>query len=892
MAEAENFDTLGFDPAEFERLEADLESVLIELQGEPQLEPFKNEYETLFRALRKSHESERRLIKKCKELRVEVENYVQKVTQASKLSQEDQTAIANLRKEIERTWKAVDASHEKETRLRELIAQLKVELAALQSSARQESEHQGAKEIALRELVHKRDELVRERETVSAQISVSKGDIADAHEKLRVIEAERLAAEAAAQLLRTQVEGKRAEAEREARRKERLERELVELKARLEARNAEIKTKQQRLAEGAELVARLDATVREQKAHADRISKGYEVQQSRLASLELELAEQIRSNASLAQENKHRQAELRQKLDDAETAKAEARRLDKLIAAVGKKVRGFDDERVAAEVAREGVRAQVVELERQLELVSREVEGERKTHEDLVRERDILNKSLLTAVGSTQRCVDLVKITDSEKKNLEHEMAAYRADAHRARRQIQALERERAKYAAEALAASAKHREAVEGVARKEGDVLELQRRIAEGDAKLKQQQNLYEAVRADRNLYSKNLIESQEEIADMKRRFRTMSSQIDQLKDEIQSKDQHLTREHFEHMRVDKDRVQIRALVDEIKGKVGDAERSIAATKAEIAKLHAIVNDADAERAKQRKEYAIVLAERDVLGGQLIKRNNELQQLYEQIKLNQSMLRKGEAAYAFKLDDIGALKEQVYTLRAELSALRAAVAAVPDLKRDVVRLERDLLRERTKVRALQEELEHPLNVHRWRKLEGAEPTVYAMVVRIHSLQRRLIAKTDEVEAKDALIQQKEKLYVELKNILARQPGPEVAEQLTVYQTVLADKTKQLKGMNVELGAYRAQVGDLKTEAVGMSKQMRALKKEFFASQMRARKRHAGAEIDAALAELDRMHEQRLNAQLSTAGPTGAIAMSSRLGGGAASGGGSDAGVE
>jgi hypothetical protein len=33
-----------------------------------------------------------------------------------------------------------------------------------------------------------------------------------------------------------------------------------------------------------------------------------------------------------------------------------------------------------------------------------------------------------------------------------------------------------------------------------------------------------------------------------------------------------------------------------------------------------------------------------------------------------------------------------------------------------------------------------------------------------------------------ALLQEKEKLYVELKGILARQPGPEVAEQLSIYQ--------------------------------------------------------------------------------------------------------------
>lgn len=32
------------------------------------------------------------------------------------------------------------------------------------------------------------------------------------------------------------------------------------------------------------------------------------------------------------------------------------------------------------------------------------------------------------------------------------------------------------------------------------------------------------------------------------------------------------------------------------------------------------------------------------------------------------------------------------------------------------------------------------------------------------------------------LLQEKEKLYMELKNILARQPGPEVAEQLSIYQ--------------------------------------------------------------------------------------------------------------
>ena len=80
------------------------------------------------------------------------------------------------------------------------------------------------------------------------------------------------------------------------------------------------------------------------------------------------------------------------------------------------------------------------------------------------------------------------------------------------------------------------------------------------------------------------------------------------------------------------------------------------------------------------------------------------------------------------------------------------------------------------------------------------------MIQKIHSLQRRLITKTEEVVEKDLLIRDKEALYIELKNILARQPGPEVAEQLSLYQAQLREKKKQMKAMAAELNACQAQV--------------------------------------------------------------------------------------
>uniref|UniRef100_A0A7S4B4H7 Uncharacterized protein n=2 Tax=Chrysotila carterae TaxID=13221 RepID=A0A7S4B4H7_CHRCT len=128
------------------------------------------------------------------------------------------------------------------------------------------------------------------------------------------------------------------------------------------------------------------------------------------------------------------------------------------------------------------------------------------------------------------------------------------------------------------------------------------------------------------------------------------------------------------------------------------------------------------------------------------------------------------------------------------------------------------------------------MNVHRWRKLEGSDPTTYNMITRTHTLQKQLIRRTEEVAEKDLMIQQKEKLYVELKAILARQPGPEVAEQLSIYQENLAEKQKQLKAMNAELNMHRQQVSDLKLEREGLNNKLSQVKKRYFAHMQKMRR--------------------------------------------------------
>jgi predicted RNase H-like nuclease (RuvC/YqgF family) len=122
------------------------------------------------------------------------------------------------------------------------------------------------------------------------------------------------------------------------------------------------------------------------------------------------------------------------------------------------------------------------------------------------------------------------------------------------------------------------------------------------------------------------------------------------------------------------------------------------------------------------------------------------------------SHISQGEVAYRERLEDLRVLRLRENGLRRELHIQRSQASALDGLRAEVYTLQRELLQDRTKVKALSEELENPDNTHRWRRLEGSDPGTYEMVQKIQALQKRLIAKTEEVVEKDLLIQEKDKL--------------------------------------------------------------------------------------------------------------------------------------
>ena len=75
------------------------------------------------------------------------------------------------------------------------------------------------------------------------------------------------------------------------------------------------------------------------------------------------------------------------------------------------------------------------------------------------------------------------------------------------------------------------------------------------------------------------------------------------------------------------------------------------------------------------------MINERDILGTQLIRRNDELSLLYEKIKIQQSTMNKGEMQYTQRLEDIRILKLEIKKMRRERNMLSKSVSNVDDLR-------------------------------------------------------------------------------------------------------------------------------------------------------------------------------------------------------------------
>ena len=103
--------------------------------------------------------------------------------------------------------------------------------------------------------------------------------------------------------------------------------------------------------------------------------------------------------------------------------------------------------------------------------------------------------------------------------------------------------------------------------------------------------------MRSDRNLYSKNLLEATEEIAELNMKFKRMTQQISQLKEEIQAKDNTIGTETQQKQKYVKENTGLDGDIEKISKQIISCDNMIKTQESDISRLKFVITEAEQEK-------------------------------------------------------------------------------------------------------------------------------------------------------------------------------------------------------------------------------------------------------------------------------------------------------
>lgn len=148
-----------------------------------------------------------------------------------------------------------------------------------------------------------------------------------------------------------------------------------------------------------------------------------------------------------------------------------------------------------------------------------------------------------------------------------------------------------------------------------------------------------------------------------------------------------------------------------------------------------AITND-EFRFMKMGHELEEMRKERNLVGLQMVRRNDEIVVIKEKLHIAQNALDNGTTQYNQRVEDIRLLKKEISNLYTERECLKHAIKSTADMRKEIVRLQRSLNQERIRIRALTEDAKTPTGVHRWRILLGEDPTKFELLEKVQVLQK------------------------------------------------------------------------------------------------------------------------------------------------------------
>lgn len=355
--------------------------------------------------------------------------------------------------------------------------------------------------------------------------------------------------------LKDMLASKKSEAEREVRSKEKLEFTIRQQGDVMLKRDIEIQNKSNENKVLKEQLLKSELYHKEEILRSEKIAQERDILVNKCTRTQLDYEEQVLTVTRLLSENQKQHMEIKRLEDECHRVKEDIRVIQRAKENLNRKVKTIEESKLETEIERDELKATTQNLLKELDDFKKEIEVVQKQVDVNAKDRDIAQKNFIKATGATVKQATLVKSSDQSKKELEQEIIGYKEEASKMRKLIFSLEKERERLMTDSNKSGEENLEKDEVMRVLSMSFSDSRKKIADLDKKLKEQQVMYESVRAERNLYSKNLGDTQDEVLEMKKKIKIMGHQIDQLKEEIAFKNIDSAKQLFEYTKLEKER-------------------------------------------------------------------------------------------------------------------------------------------------------------------------------------------------------------------------------------------------------------------------------------------------------------------------------------------------
>ncbi|XP_070530909.1 cilia- and flagella-associated protein 58 isoform X2 [Cardiocondyla obscurior] len=788
------------------------------------LAPFEAEYTKLYESLYKAHKNEKEILGQCALLKNEIVENTHKMLEMKEKIKNYENEMTHLKEEITKITKLSDVAHAREQNAQEILQNLQLNITKLDLEVEQKNKQLASEKDTT--VTKKRENLLKEKEILIGEMETMRQRIKNI--SIYAEEVEKKNNEIKQQVIEMQgtIKMQLNDILREKKKREKAEAEMQKLEEEIIVKNKELEAAKTSIKATTNNVARLENLIGDQKVADNKMQKEINKLILNKINLQTDLDNAINEINKLEKELTDKEKAIKNIKYDLNRTKEDNAKCEHRNNVIDKRLVKAQSERSGLEHKLKQAVINIKDIEHNAEICRKEQFENKQRVEILLREKNTIARNKETALKRIKHLSHELFLCGRNKKKIELEVDTLTQTIDNMRKQTEVVVKERDRYTLAVQELQQQLETYIYENKHKQREIFDYKKRLADSQTKYRQHQSFFEMARAEQNLCNKSLVEAQEQVRDLKSKLKITNQQIEQLKESIAMKEASLAKEEFLLGKIEKEKEELNIDLRASRTEIYNLRQQIEEAKKEEKNLQQIVQQADVDIERQKKDIDKVMNERDILGAQLVRRNDELGLHYSRIKVLNKTLQCGEIQYSQRQEDIRLLKFEVKKLKTEKMLLAKNIFNNSNLRQEAFHLNRNLIKEKLKVIALEEETQTPFNIHRWRKLEGTDPTTFELIKKTDILQKRILKMSTGMINKDRKLKEIEKLCINLCDVLSKQPNLEIIN-MNKIQNLLRKRKQKINCLVAELNMYESQVTECKEDITTMTNETFKLKKKY-----------------------------------------------------------------